>query len=163
MSKTADQLEPLRAALLARATAEADAVLTQADGEVDRLVGDADAEATRIREEARARAEDYAAELDRVEQMRARRELRAAELRRRRRAYDALLAESVARLRTLSREVEVQGVLGAHARARMGAGAEVVPTDDGVLAVAPGREVHFGLTALAERAVAELMLSRAAR
>ena len=150
-------LEPVRAALLARARADGDARLASADADAETAVAAARVEAAAAVAEARAQGERDAALVRTAERARARRQARAVVLRAQRAAYDELRRRSraaAARLRTEPEYPALLDRLTALARAELGPAAVVrVHPDGGVVAQAPGRHIDLRLATLAERAV----------
>ncbi|MCD0484521.1 hypothetical protein LO771_19495 [Streptacidiphilus sp. ASG 303] len=152
-------LEPVRAALLAAARAEAAAALAAAEEDAAALLRAARAEAAALLAEARrqggadGRAERAAA------LGRARRAARTAELAARRAAWEELHRLTAARVRALPAAADpaVRAGLARYARRLLGPGAEVGEAPSGgVVARAPGRRVDLGLDALAARVLAGL-------
>ncbi|NMH97778.1 hypothetical protein [Pseudonocardia acidicola] len=148
-------LDPVRAALLREARADA-----------DRVVGAARCDAAAVLDAARARAAavlaaataagkaDGAARAARA-QARARRERHAAVLAARTAAYAELRAQVRAAVRELPRWCpDLRDRLAARARAVLGPEAVLTATPDGgVLAELPGRRLELSLDALADLAV----------
>jgi vacuolar-type H+-ATPase subunit E/Vma4 len=158
--KDSDALGPVRAALLALAARDAERMLAAADADAAATLAVADAEAETIRARARSEAETDAAAFLATEQARAHRLARSVELRARRAAYDDLVHRVHEAVRELSEETAP--TLTALARSELGPEVTVTGSPDGgVVAEAGGRRVSYTLTALADRAVADLLASRA--
>ncbi|GAB2856353.1 hypothetical protein [Nocardioides pacificus] len=153
----ADPLGPVRAALLARAEAEAQRLLAEADEEASGVLAQARAEADGIRAAARAQGElDAARELVSA-RARIRRRARTAVLSAQRDAYAELRARVLDELAGLRGDPgygawcdrlreRVQAVLGADARV-------VDSPSGGVVAEADGRRVECTLVGLADRVI----------
>jgi vacuolar-type H+-ATPase subunit E/Vma4 len=156
------ELTSVRDALLQIARADAEAVLADADRETAELLASAEAEVAELLDRARARSREEAAELVAAQHSRMLREARSFELAARRSAYDALVAAAVVAVRArLADDPEVLAALTARAHAELGPDATVTSSPDGgLVAEADGRRMGLPLTALAERAVTELLLSR---
>jgi vacuolar-type H+-ATPase subunit E/Vma4 len=136
-------LAPVRAALLDRARADADAVLAEADADADEVVAAARSRAAALVAEARAEGERDAAVLAARDRARARREARAAVLRAQSRVYEELRRRSRVAVRALRDDPVYPALLEAlrdRARDRLGADAVVREhPDGGLVAEAPGR------------------------
>lgn len=156
-----DALAPVREALLGLARRDAQSMIAEADANVAATLADAARQVEQIRSAARSEAAVDAAALLAVERARANREARAVELRARRTAYDELVRRAREAVRELSDDPGVQDRLAGLARGDLGPTATVHPNPDGgVTAHAGERRVTYPLTALADAAVAELLLSR---
>jgi len=150
-------LDPVRTALLTRATADGDAMVATADSDATAAVTAARAEAAAVVADARAEGERDAAVVRSAEQARARRQARGIVLAEQRAAYDELRRRSrvaARRLRTEPGYAALLGRLTALARGELGPEAVVREhPDGGVVAEAPGRRLDLRLTTLADRAV----------
>jgi hypothetical protein len=150
-------LAPVRAGLLARAHADADAALAEADADADSALAEARQQAAAILADARARGERDAAVAEARERARARREARSTVLGAQRAAYEELRrrGEAAARaLRTGPGYPALVASLSACARAELGPAAVIREhPDGGVVAEVPGRRLDATLAALADRAL----------
>lgn len=155
-------LEPLRRALLAGASAEADRLRGDAQREGAHAVAQARAEADALLEAARARGESDGAELLAAEQTAAHRAARAAVLLAQHTAYEELRRSALEAVRELLQEPERRRLLGALLRDRLGGLATVSDTADGGLsAQAPdGRSIDSSVSALVDSALAGLSLEQ---
>ncbi len=149
-------LEPVRAALLARARAESAAILAAADATAAERVARARAEGERIRAAARARGTVEATALLAADRARARQEARGLVLAARREAYEALRAaarEAATRLRDEPGYPELREHLVAEARRVLGQRACIREAPSGgVIGEVPGRRIDLSLAGLADRA-----------
>lgn len=150
-------LEPVRAQLIRRARAEADATLAAARTEVADQVASARARAAAILDEARAQGEAQAAAQTAAQRSSARRKARAMELDAERAVYAAVRAEIERgvlalrdapdyRLLHAGLERRARDLLGPHARL-------VADPRGGVVGTAPGLRVDLSLPAVAARAL----------
>jgi vacuolar-type H+-ATPase subunit E/Vma4 len=151
------ELEPVRAALLAAARADATAVLAAADEEAAATVAAARAQVTDLVATARRAGAADAAAMLAADRARGRREARRIELSARQEVWDQLRARAAAEVTAL-RDHPAYGRLRDRlaAQARQLAGPDAVvsePAEGGAVAVAAGRRWDLSLPALAERAV----------
>ncbi|MGK3940995.1 hypothetical protein ABK046_21475 [Streptomyces caeruleatus] len=150
-------LDPVRAALLRAAHADAEAVLARAEREAAALLDRAHAEARAMLDEARRQGEADGAAAARDRLVRARREARSRTLAARRKAYGTLRRESAERVEEWRGTPDYPGLrerLERRARVLLGPGAQV--TEDphgGVVAHTPGRRVDLSLPTLAHQAL----------
>lgn len=155
-------LEPLRAALLARARADADNQRAAAEDAGRRVVEAAQREADAALDEARSRGEADAAGLLAVERAQARRTARAVVLAAQRAAYDELCRQARAAVADLLADPDRHRRLAVTVRERLGDGAIV--RDDpagGVVAESPdGRRIDASVDALVGTAMGELDLEQ---
>lgn len=155
-----EALAPVRQALLARATADADHLLQAVDADVDVQTAQAAADAEQLLAEARRQGLADAALVASLEGSRARREARATLLAAQREVYDQLrqqAQQAVLRLRDDPDYPQLRAELVRQAQAALGP--QAVVTDHplgGVVAEAAGRHVDLSLPALTDRAVAGL-------
>ncbi|GAA2154591.1 hypothetical protein GCM10009844_40640 [Nocardioides koreensis] len=145
-------LGPLRAGLLARASAEADRVRAEAEAEARRRVDAARREAGQLVADARARGAAEAGWILAAEEASARRAARALVLSAQREAWDHLREESRAAVRALLRDPAVRDRLAARLTERL-PGATIHDLADGGLSAqtADGRSVDASVEALVER------------
>jgi len=155
-----DALEPVRAALLARARAEAARLLAAADADAAAALDAAAEESRRIHHQARAEVQKYAQALAAEHEARVRRETRTVVLAAQRAAYDELRRRARDGARRLRDDPAYPSLL---ARLRKRAHAELGPDadihehpDGGLVAAVAGRRLTLTLTALADRAVDDL-------
>ena len=157
-----DALEPLRAALLARARAEANLVREAAEHDASQVLAAARAEAEALLADARGRGAADAAALDAVEEARRRRAARGVVLGAQRAAYDELRRRSCAAVATLLADPARRAYLADGLRGRLGDRAIVRDQPDGgVVAQTPdGRSIDASVVALVDGALAELDLEQ---
>jgi len=155
-------LEPLRAALLARARAEADGVRAAAEDDAREVLAAARDEAEALLADARARGAADAAALDAVELARRRRAARGVVLRAQRAAYDDLRSRACAAVQMLLADPDLHAHLADAVRGGLGDRAIVRDRPDGgVVAQTPdGRSIDGSVTALVDGALAELDLEQ---
>jgi hypothetical protein len=150
-------LEPVRAALLASARADADRLRAEAAAEADRVRAAARTRADAILAEARLLGAADGAVLVAAEQARARRRARELVLAAERQAYEELRARARAAARALREDPGYPALrerLSRLALTAAGEGALVSEhPDGGVVAEAPGRRVDCTLDGFAARAV----------
>ena len=151
---TALALEPLRAALLARATTEADRLRADAEAEARRRVDAARREAGQLVADARTRGAVEAGWILAAEDASARRAARAVVLTAQREAWEHLREESRAAVRALLRDPAVRARLAARLTERL-PGATIHDLADGGLSAqtTDGRSVDASVEALVERAL----------
>jgi vacuolar-type H+-ATPase subunit E/Vma4 len=150
-------LEPLRAALLAAARADAAAVLAAADDDAAATVAAARARVADLAATARREGAADAAAMLAADRARGRREARRIELSAQQEVWEQLRAGGRAAVMAL-RDDPAYGRLRDRlaARARRLAGPDAVvsePPEGGVVAVAAGRRWDFSLPTLAEHAI----------
>ena len=159
-AEAATALEPLRAALLARARAGAAAAVAAADADAAATLRAAREEAAAITAEARALGERDAAILGAAERSRANRRARATVLAAQAAVYDELrrrAREAVRQLRNAPDYPVLVARLRAEALAALGDGATVTELPDGgIVGEVDGRRADLGLVALADQALAAL-------
>lgn len=157
---TAD-LEPLRAVLLRRAEAAADALRAAADREAGAATDAAQQQAAAALARARADGEADAAQRQAEDRARARREARGIVLAAQRAVYDELRTRARAAVRELLADPDAQRQLTALVRTRLGQDAQVRPQPSGgVVGELPdGRRVDASVDALVEQALAGLDLA----
>ena len=145
-------LEPLRAALLARATAEAAQVRADAEEDARRRLDDARHEADRLVADARERGAADAGWVLAVEETTLRRSARGVVLAAQRDAWERLRRESRVAVRVLLQEPEVRDGLAELLRTRL-PGCSVRDTEDGGLVAETddGRSVDASVEALVDR------------
>jgi hypothetical protein len=147
-------LEPVRAALLRAARADADAVEAAAGRDGELTVREATIRAGHLREQARADGAADAAAALAVLRARAGRAARATVLAARREEYEALRAAARAAMAALARDPTVHMRLIATARVRLGPEATVEEAPGGgVVASAGARRLDLSLAGFADRAV----------
>lgn len=158
------QLAPVREALLRMARSDAEAVLAEADRDVAQQRTEAEDSARELVEEARRLGAADAAALADAERSRLLRETRAVQLGAQRAAYDALVAAAADAVRAeVAGDPQVVAALADRARRELGSDAVLTPIPEGgLVAESGGRKVGLPLTALVERAVADLLTSREA-
>jgi vacuolar-type H+-ATPase subunit E/Vma4 len=151
------ELEPVRAALLAAARADAAAVLAAADENAAATVAAARAQVTDLVATARREGAADAAAMLAADRARGRREARRIELSARQEAWVRLRVRArmaVTALRDDPAYARLRDRLAARARQLAGPDAVVSePAEGGVVAVAAGRRWDLSLPALAERAL----------
>jgi vacuolar-type H+-ATPase subunit E/Vma4 len=155
-----DALAPVRAALIARATADARQLVAQAEADADSALSAAERQAADIRGEAAASvAREEAAVLGQA-RSRSRRQGRAIVLDAQRAVYDDLRARSRAAARGLRADPEYPTLLSRltdQARAELGSDARITEhPDGGLVAEADGRRLVLTLDEAADRAVDRL-------
>lgn len=155
-------VSPLRAALLAQATADGERLLAEADEEAAAAIARAERETAALVERARAEGR-AAAELEAArERRRARREAHAQLLQAQGELYDELRREASAGVLRLRGEPGYPALLErltAAARAQLGDEVELEidpPGRGGVVARAGSRSVDYSLPALVDRCLASL-------
>jgi vacuolar-type H+-ATPase subunit E/Vma4 len=153
-------LEPLRAALIARAHAEADRVCAAAEADGQRVLAAARKNAAQLLSDARAQGEADAAALLAVEAASARRAARGVLLAAQRAAYDELRQRARTSARALLDDRSRRARLTAVVRDRLGEHAVVREhPDGGLLAETPdGRRVDASIDTLVDIALAQLDL-----
>jgi vacuolar-type H+-ATPase subunit E/Vma4 len=155
-----DALGPVRAALLARARADAAAEVSRAEEEARSVQQDADRRADAVRQEARARGEADAQAVLVATRARARREARSVVLGAQSAVMAALRARVHAGLRGLRDDpayADIERRLESQARVLLGPEARLTPAPSGgFLAEAGGRQVELTLAAVADRLLEEL-------
>ena len=162
VADTVAALEPLRAALFARARAEADRVRAAADHDARQVLDAARAEAEALLADARARGSADAAALDAVEVARRRRAARSVVLGAQRAAYDELRSRACAAVQVLLADPARRARLADVARGRLGDRAIVRDAPDGgVVAQTPdGRSLDASVAALVDGALEDLDLEQ---
>ncbi|WP_433074177.1 hypothetical protein ACQP1P_26905 [Dactylosporangium sp. CA-052675] len=146
-------LEPVRAALLRRAHADAAAVRAGAAQARTRLLGDAGAEGERILREARGKGRADAARLARAEEARTRRAAHALVLAAQRDVYDELCRRVAGQLRS-ALDGRLGPALAARATAALGPDARVEPAPGGGFTARLGdRRVDCSVASLTRHAV----------
>jgi hypothetical protein len=149
-----DALAPVRAALLARARAEAGRELADAHLDADALLATARAESQSILDTAAEEGRADAALSIAAEHEKARRAARALELAAQREIYDELRQRVTAAVARAFSDPVRRDHLVATVRAELGAGATVRDAPGGgVTGEAAGRVVDLGVEAMAGRAV----------
>jgi vacuolar-type H+-ATPase subunit E/Vma4 len=158
----AEPLAPVRAALLARAHADAARMLAEADADAERVLDEAGTQARELRARARSEGEADAEAVASATRARARRDARATVLRARREAYRELrrrVLEAVPRLRDDPAYPELRDQLVSRARATLGPEATIVEDPAGGIVARSGRRrAAFTLTALAGHVLDQLDL-----
>jgi len=155
-----EALAPTREALLAAARADADAARERADQAVSQVLATAEAEAEGIRSRAHEEAAEQARSLLATAESHARRTARAIELNARREVYDALASSARQEAARLLDDSEALDALRALARRAAGPDADLVRTEDGLVAVGAGRRIEFSMSSLADEVVRELLRDR---
>lgn len=155
-------LEPLRAALLGRARADADNQRTAAEDAGRRVVEVAQREADAALDEARSRGAADAAGLLAVERAQARRTARAVVLAAQRAAYYELCRQARAAVADLLADPDRHRHLAVTVRERLGDGAIVHddPAGGVVAELADGRRIDASVDALVAAAIGELDLEQ---
>ena len=146
-------LAPVRAALLARARAEAEAAVRAAQEEANRTLAEGDAQARALVEQGRREGAADAEAALATERSRTRRRCRGLVLRAQRAAYDALRAatqEQVAGLRDDPAWPAMRAGLAVRARHLLGPAAELAEVPDGVVARDGPRSADLTLSSLAD-------------
>lgn len=160
MSALQDALGPVRAALLARARADAEATVRQAEAAAAALLEEARGQAAALVEQARAEGERDAERLRARRAARAHREARETVVRAQQEAYAELRRRArvqVSALRADPAYPEIRAGLRERARAELGADAVVrEPAAGGILAESTAGLLDLSLPALADRAVDDL-------
>lgn len=153
-------LEPVRAALLSAAEAEAEALTAAGEAETQELLEGARRQRDRVLREARERGEADGEMRVSAERAGVQREARRVVLAAQQTAYDELRRQSVAAVRELLEVPAERARLTAVLRARLGAGAVVSghPTGGLVGESDDGRVVDASADALVERTLANLDL-----
>jgi vacuolar-type H+-ATPase subunit E/Vma4 len=147
-------LEPVRAMLLRRARADADATLAEAEADAARVTGAARAEADRILAAARSAGAADAEALRATEVARARRAARGLVLVAQRDVYDDVRRRIGAALTAGDTATRVRAALEARARSVLGPDVRIVDVPaGGVTGAAGGLRVDCSVDALVERAV----------
>jgi hypothetical protein len=155
-------LEPLRTALLARANDDAGQERVGAEASRREAVAAAHEQAATLLARARAEGERDAAAMQAIERARARRGAREVVLHAQRAAYEELREQARKAVRELLRDPIWQQQLITVLRRQLGEQAELCEQPDGgVIAQAlDGRSIDASVTALADRALADLNLER---
>lgn len=155
-------LEPLRAALIARARAEAGRVRAAAAEDGRQVLAGARDEAAALVADARAQGEADAAALLAVERSHARRVARGAVLAAQRAVYDELRERARIAVRALLADPDRRARLATVVRGRLGDHAVVRDRPDGgLVAESPdGRGVDASVEALVDSALADLDLEQ---
>lgn len=152
---SAEALEPVRAAILRRAHADADAARRDADHAAVMLLGEARAEAERLLLEARATGTADAAVLTAAERTRARRKAGAVLLQAQRQVSDELRGRVIAALRTALDTSGGRAALTARITEVLGPQATITPAaGGGLIGVHAGVAVDCSIPQLAEQAIA---------
>jgi hypothetical protein len=146
-------LAPVRAALLDRARAEAEATVRTAQDEAHRTLAEGAAQARALVEQARREGAADAEAALAAERSRTRRRCRGLVLRAQQAAYDALRTTTQEQVATLRDDPEwpaMRARLVARGRHLLGPDAELADAPDGVVARAGARSVELTLSSLAE-------------
>lgn len=153
-------LEPLRAALTARAQADADRVRACAEADERQALAAAREQAAALLADARTQGEEEAAALHALERARARRDARQVVLRAQRDAYEQLRERARDAIRELLADPAWRHRLITVVCRQLGEQAQLQePAGGGVIAESPdGRRIDTSVDALTERAVATLDL-----
>lgn len=159
LDRASDALQPVRAALLRRASDEAvrtvEVARQDADSDIAAARAQADADLQRIADDAKSQA---LAEQT-ITRTEARRDARAVELAAQREAYDEFrrrVTASVVALRQDPAYPDLRDRLIARARQTLGPDATIVEhPDGGVVAVTPVRRLDLSLPAIADRAIVD--------
>jgi vacuolar-type H+-ATPase subunit E/Vma4 len=152
-------LAPVRAALLDRARAEAEATVRTAQAEADRTLAEGAAQARALVDQARREGAADAEAALAAERSRTRRRCRGLVLGAQRAAYDALRTttqEQVAALRDDTQWPAMRARLVARGRHLLGPDAELAEVPDGVVVRAGTRSADLTLSSLAEDRLEEL-------
>ena len=151
-------LEPLRAALLARARVDAETERAAAEDEGRRAVEAARCQADAVLAEARARGEADATGLLAVERAQARRTARGVVLAAQRAAYEDVCRAARTAVAELLADPDRRRRLSATVRDRLGEGATVRDhSAGGVMAESPdGRRIDASVDALVDAAITNL-------
>ena len=156
-SERRQALQPVRAQLIRRARADADATLAAAHADAAAQVAAARARAKAILDEARAQGEASAAAESAARHSSARRRARTSELDAERSVYEAVrdgVERGVLALHEAPDYAELHDGLERCAREPLGPDADVTRDPrGGVIATAPGRLVDLSLAAIAARTV----------
>jgi vacuolar-type H+-ATPase subunit E/Vma4 len=159
----ATTLEPVRAALLARARRDADVAITDATARAEHRVAEAFADAERRLSEARARGEAEAASALADEEARVRQRTRTLLLEARRAVYEELRRrthEEVQRLRSDPTYPRLRAAVESRSASRLGPAARSREAENGGCVVeAPGRRIDATLDALADWALESVATS----
>lgn len=155
-------LQPLRAALIARARAEADLVRTEAETEGRQLLAAARDEAEALLAKARAQGAMDAAAMFTSEMDRARRSARGVVLAAQNAAYHELRQRALTAVRALVADPAGRGRLETVLRNQLGDQAVLQEhADGGIVAETPdGRSVDASVEKLVDRALADLDLEQ---
>lgn len=155
-------LEPLRAALIARARAEADRVCADAETAGRQLLAEGRDEAEALLAKARAQGETDAAAMFASEMDRARRSARGVVLAAQRAAYTELRQRALTAVRGLLADPARRARLAAVLRSQLGDQAVVREhPDGGIVAETPdGRSLDASIEKLVDSAVADLDLEQ---
>lgn len=155
-------MEPLRAALLADAHAEADRLRRGAEEAGRQALAAAEEEVAAMLARARAQGEEDGCALRAADEARARSAARAGRLAARLGDYEALRRGSRAAVHALLREQGNRELLTAALRRGLGGQAAVSDTDDGGLLAraADGRVIDASVGVLVDRALAGLDLEQ---
>lgn len=150
-------LEPVRAALLRRATTEAERECAEAQRQANAALAEARARARSILDDAEARGRADAETLLHFERTRARQAAREVVLHAQREVYEELRRRVVDEVTRLRADPGLRQRLAARVRAVLGAEAEVIDAPDGgVIGQAAQRRLDLSLQTVASRAVEEL-------
>jgi vacuolar-type H+-ATPase subunit E/Vma4 len=156
-TRVRDALAPLRAELLNRAAADAEATLAQANAEARAVLEAAEREAHGILDDARAAGAADTATAQATERARTRRAHQSALLAAQRNAYEQVGRRATDAIRALREEPGYPALrTRLAARAAEILGADAVVTEDpagGIVAQAAGRRLDLSLTAFAARAL----------
>ncbi|TCC21604.1 V-type ATP synthase subunit E family protein [Kribbella sindirgiensis] len=151
-------LAPVRAALLAAASADADEVVRRAEAQRSELLARARRTADELVAAARAEGEADATAILAVRLAQSRREARRSALSAQRALYDELRDRCRAAAAVLAGTAEYQGLrrqLADRAREQLGSDADVVDSPDGGIVASAGTErVDLSLPVLVDRALA---------
>jgi vacuolar-type H+-ATPase subunit E/Vma4 len=155
-------LEPLRAALIARARAEADRVCADAETAGRQLLAEARDEAEALLAKARAQGETDAAAMFASEMDRARRSARGVVLAAQRAAYNELRQRALTAVRGLLADPARRARLETVLRSQLGDQAVIHDhPDGGIVAETPdGRSLDASIEKLVDSAVADLDLEQ---
>lgn len=155
-------LEPLRAALIARARADADRLCTDAETAGRELLAGAGEEAEALLAKARAQGETDAAAMFASEMDRARRSARGVVLAAQRAAYNELRQRALTAVRGLLSDPARRARLATVLRSQLGDQAVIHEHPDGgiVAETSDGRSVDASIEKLVDNAVAELDLEQ---
>lgn len=155
-------LEPLRAALVARARAEADRLCADAETAGGEMLAEADDEAEALLAKARAQGETDAAAMFASEMDRARRSARGVVLAAQRAAYNELRQRAITAVRGLLADPARRARLATVLRSQLGDQAVIREhPDGGIVAETPdGRSIDASIEKLVDNAVADLDLEQ---
>lgn len=155
-------LEPLRAALIARARADADRLCADAETAGRELLAGAGEEAEALLAKARAQGETDAAAMFASEMDRARRSARGVVLAAQRAAYNELRQRALTAVRGLLSDPARRARLATVLRSQLGDQAVIHEHSDGgiVAETSDGRSVDASIEKLVDNAVGELDLEQ---